>query len=282
MMFVNGYLNYTGSKFKLLEQIIPEMDYTKRYFVDLFTGSFVVGGNVVDKYDKVLANDIIQDLIGIHKSLLESDDIIEKTKLLCPSKENQDAFLELRDSFNKDKTPEKLWALILCCNSNLMRFNNNFLFNQTWGNRTWNTSTDKKVEEFKNHIRPYKDKIVFTSKHFNDIKITKPSMVYIDSPYGFIKDEKTNNIGSKQISEAGYNCYWKKEDDIKLYEYCKLLNDKGSSFMVSGVLEHNNNKTWILDKLINDGFNYKELVFDYNKVSKIGVKNTIEIIVKNY
>lgn len=281
-MFVNGYLNYTGSKYKLLEQIIPEMDYTKKYFIDLFTGSFVVGANVVDKYDKILSNDIIKELVDIHKLLLESDDIIEKTKLLCPPKENQDAFLELRKSFNDDKTPEKLWALILCCNSNLMRFNNNFLFNQTWGNRTWNSSTDKKVEEFKNHIRQYKEKIIFTSKHFYDIDIKKPSMVYIYPPYGFVKDEKTNNIGTKQISEAGYNCYWKKEDDIKLYEYCKELNNNGSSFMISGVLEHNNNKTWILDKLINDGFNYKELIFDYNKVSKVGVKNTIEIIVKNY
>ena len=29
---VNGYLNYTGSKYKLLEQILPEMDYTKKYY----------------------------------------------------------------------------------------------------------------------------------------------------------------------------------------------------------------------------------------------------------
>ena len=34
--------NYTGSKFKLLEQILPEFDYTKPYFVDLFMG----GGSV--------------------------------------------------------------------------------------------------------------------------------------------------------------------------------------------------------------------------------------------
>ena len=89
MAYINGVLNHTGSKYKLLEQILPEMDYTKKYFVDLFTGSFVVGANVITKYDKVLGNDIIPELIGIHKGLLESDDIIEKTKLLCPPKENK-------------------------------------------------------------------------------------------------------------------------------------------------------------------------------------------------
>lgn len=57
-MFVNTALNFTGSKYKLLEQIIPEMDYTKKFFVDLFSGSGVVGFNVVDKYEKILTNDI--------------------------------------------------------------------------------------------------------------------------------------------------------------------------------------------------------------------------------
>lgn len=270
-MYINGYLNYTGSKYKLLEQIIPEMDYTKKYFVDLFTGSFVVGANVVDKYDEILSNDIIPELIGIHKELLESDIIIEKTKSLCPNKDDQKLFLELRNSFNNNKTPEKLWALILSCNSNLMRFNSQLLFNQTFGKRTWNDSTTKKVETFKNHIRPYKDKIYFSSKHFYDVKIDKPSMVYIDSPYS--------------NSEAGYNSYWDKTDDQKLYEYCKELDKNDSSFMLSGILgEHKNGIRWeLIDKLISDGYRYKLLDFNYEKIAKIkNGKNSQEVIIMNY
>ena len=41
-------------------------------------------------------------------------------------------------------------------------------------------------------------------------------------------------IGRKQISEAGYNAFWKEDDDIKLYNYLKSIDEKGSSFMVSG------------------------------------------------
>jgi DNA adenine methylase Dam len=269
-MYIEGVLNYTGSKFKLLDQILPKMDYSKKYFVDLFTGSFVVGANVVDKYDKVLANDIIGELIGIHKGLLESDDIIEKTKLLCPSKEDQESFLKLRESFNNEKSPEKLWALMLCSTNNMMRFNQSYKYNQTFGKRSYNSNTEKKVEIFKNHIRPYKNKIYFSSKHFNEIPTNKDCMVYIDSPYS--------------NSEAGYNSYWKKDDDIKLYEYCKKINKIGASFMLSGILgEHKDDIRWeLIDKLISDGFKYIELDCNYNKVSKNGEKNSKEIIIMNY
>lgn len=268
---INGYLNYTGSKFKLLEQILPELDYTKPYFVDLFTGSFVVGANVVDRYEKVLANDIIPELIGIHKGLLESDDIIYKTKELCPGKDDQEAFLKLRESFNLEKSSEKLWALMLSSTNNMMRFNQKGMYNQTFGKRSWNISTEKKVEEFIQWIRPYKDKIIFSSKHFKEIKINKPSMVYCDSPY-------TN-------SEAGYNTFWGKRDEDKLYEYCKELDKNGSSFMVSGILgEHKNGLRWeMIDKLIADGYRYKILDFDYEKVArKKGTKNSNEVIIMNY
>jgi len=267
-MYINGYLNYTGNKFKLLEQILPEMDYSKDYFIDLFCGSFVVGANLVTKYDKILANDIISELIQIHKLILESDDIINKTKLVCPDKSDKNAFLNLRTSFNKEKTPEKLFALILSCTNNLMRFNKKFEFNQTFGERTFNTNTQKKIDEYCNSIRPYKNKIIFSSKHFENVNIIKPSMVYMDPPYS--------------NTEAGYNSYWNKDDDIKLYEYCKKLDKNGSSFMISGSLNHDGKNCLLLDKLISDNYIVKELVFDYNKVSRKGKKENQEIIIKNY
>ena len=106
-------------------------------------------------------------------------------------------------------------------------------------------------------------------------------MVYVDSPYGRIVDEN-GNIMNKQISEAGYNCYFKKEDDIDLYNYILNLDKIGSSFMVSGLLEHDGNKSWMMNKLKHDGFRTKELEFDYNKVSRKGDKESIEVIIMNY
>ena len=33
MKYIEGTMNYTGSKFKLLEQIIPKMDFSKEMFM---------------------------------------------------------------------------------------------------------------------------------------------------------------------------------------------------------------------------------------------------------
>jgi DNA adenine methylase Dam len=271
MQYINTPFNFTGSKYRLLEQILPEFDYTKKYFCDIFAGGGSVYTNIVDKYEKILINDIIEDLIGIHKGLIESDIIVEKTKSLCVSKENQDAYLKLRRNYNNNKSPEGLYALMLCCTNNMMRFNKSFEFNQSFGKRTFSDSTQKKIDEFTNHIRPYKDKIIFISKHFNEIKINKPSMVYLDPPY--------------METEAGYNSYFNIDDNVKLYNYCKELDKNGSSFMLSGVLgEHKNGKrSKLIDDLISDGYNYKVLNFDYEKVARNkNSKNSKEVIIKNY
>ena len=279
---IESPFNYTGSKFKLLSQILPELDYSKTNFVDLFAGGGSVYTNVVDKYQKILVNDIISDLVGIHHKLLLDDDIIQETKSICPGKNNSSAFAELRNSYNADPNPAKLWALMLSSTNNMMRFNQKFKYNQTYGERGWNPNTDVKVEKFTNHIRQYKDKIKFISKPFYDVNFESENiMYYIDPPYGRIKNED-GSISKKQISEAGYNAFWKEDDDLKLYKYITDIHKSGSSFMVSGVLEHNGQICWMLDKLIKDGFNFKNLAFDYNKVSRKGEKKTIEIIIKNY
>jgi len=173
--------NYTGSKFKLLQQLLPEFDYTKPYFVDLFTGGGSVYTNVVDKYTKLIANDIIKDLIGIHQSLLNSDSIIEETKSICPSKGNPELFGKLREDYNSNPTPAKLWALMLSSTNNMMRFNQRFKYNQTYGDRGWNNNTDKKVEIFTNHIRQYKDSIRFKSVPFDQLEISSDKITVTEN-----------------------------------------------------------------------------------------------------
>jgi DNA adenine methylase Dam len=260
--------NFTGSKFKLLSQLLPEFDYTKETFVDVFCGGGSVYTNVVDKYKSILVNDVITDLIGIHKGLLEDDNIINMTKLICPDKTDEVSFSKLRNDYNSNPSPDKLWALMLSCTSNMMRFNQKFKFNQTFGKRSWNSSTDKKVEDFKNHIRKYKERIEFTSKTFYDLDVKPDTMYYLDPPY---KD-----------TGAGYNAYWHNDDEDKLYEYLKKIDRRGSSFVISGVLKHNNKESNLLKKLISDGYRHKELEFNYNKVSRVGKKQTTEIIIMNY
>jgi hypothetical protein len=51
--------------------------------------------------------------------------------------------------------------------------------------------------------------------------------------------------------------------------------------MISGVIEHDNKKSWLINKLIKDNFNYKELNCN-NGISHKGDKKTIEVIIMNY
>ena len=175
----NSPLNYTGSKYKLLDQLLVEFDYDKSNFIDLFAGSFVVGANVVDHYDQIIGNDIIVELIEIHKELLRGDKIIELTKLVCPNKNDQEAYIELRKKFNLERKPEQLYALMLSCQNNFLRFNKKMIFNQTFGKRSWNSATDIKVENWTEHIRKYKNKILLKSCNFNEIEFNSTFTVVI-------------------------------------------------------------------------------------------------------
>lgn len=133
MTYIEPPFNYTGSKYKLLNQLLPEFDYSKNTFIDMFAGGGSVFSNIANKFDKLIVNDIIKDLIGIYEELIKSDDIIEKTKNLCPEKTDNEQFIKLRDSYNLEPSPEKLWALILSSTNNMIRFNKKFKYNQTFG-----------------------------------------------------------------------------------------------------------------------------------------------------
>jgi len=153
----------------------------------------------------------------------------------------------------------------------MLRFNLKDEFNQSWGQREFNDSTQKKLDLFVEHISNYKDKIIYSSKNFFDIKPIKPTMIYCDPPY-------TN-------TEAGYNSFWSKELEKTLYDYIKNIDNQGHSFALSGLLgEHKNNKrSEIIDNLINEGYKYKILDFDYEGVARNKKsKNSQEVLIYNY
>ena len=78
------------------------------------------------------------------------------------------------------------------------------------------------------------------------------------------------------------NAFWKKDDEVKLYEYLHNINKSNASFAISGVLYHDQKEAWVLSRLIADGFANEQINYDYNKVSRKGNKETTEILIKNY
>ena len=266
----NSPFNYTGSKFKLLEQLLLHFDYTKENFVDLFAGGGSVYSNIVDKYKRIYINDIIRDLIEIHHEIIyKTSETIEEVKLTVVNKDDQEGYHKLRDSYNDNPTPIKLYALMLCCTNNMMRFNKDFKFNQTFGKRSFNPKTEEKILNFAEKIKPYKDNLIFSSTSFKSFVVPDNSFVYIDPPYS--------------NTEAGYNSYWNKDDDVKLFEYCKELHKRGITFAVSGVEINEEKECKLLNLLHSEkDFNRIELEFNYNKVSRAGSKDFKEILITNY
>ena len=261
--------NYTGSKFKSLPQILPLLDTSCTRFVDLFGGGGSVWSNVVDLYPKVVANDIIYHLVECQKRLVtEPAATIAKTRSLCVAKDDQVGFHQLRDDFNLDPTPEKLWALMLCSTNNMMRFNRSWKYNQTFGKRTFNDRTLVKAEAFAAHLQPFQDRLTFKSLDFEKVGVTDGDFIFCDSPYS--------------NTEAGYNAYWQKNDDVRLFNWIIRVINKGTKIAVCGSYSHNGEHCRLLDLLKAAGFAMVEIDADYNKVSRVGNKTTQEVMMLSY
>ncbi len=270
---IQAPFNYTGSKHKLLPQLIPLFDRTKPYFVDLFAGGGSVYTNVLPLYERVWANDIIADLIGAHKGLLDDDAFVSRVKALVVAKDDQAGYHRLRDAYNANPSPEGLFALMLCCTNNMMRFNQSFKFNQTFGKRTFNESTAAKIAEFVAHVRPLREKLVFTSLPFDQVAPRDLSkvLVYCDPPY--------------QGTEAGYNAYWSGSLETRLYDYLKQVDAAKGSFALSGVRggHKDNPESPVITRLIADGYHVHDIQHDYSKVARNkDEKRGQEVLVTNY
>lgn len=268
MSYVNPPLNYMGGKYKLLPQIVPLLDTTKTHFCDVFTGGGSVGLNV--DYPHIHLNDILS--IGIHEELYVNGPIfVSMMQSHLVDKTDKEGYLALRTAYNVQPTPAKLWALILSCNSNMMRFNKKKEFNQTFGRRTFNKSTEAKTKSYidrTNHLVAKGVQVKFYSEDFKNLKHwfdKEDTMIYLDPPY--------------YNTEAGYNVFWNKQDEITLLEYCVTST---ASIAVSGVIFDKKETSPLLIGLIQAGWDMHNLDMSYKKIRKDTDNTYQEVLITNY
>jgi DNA adenine methylase Dam len=230
---------------------------------DLFCG----GGSVFinSQFHSIHANDKIKPLIEFYQFLQSTpwEEVIARIEERNIPKDNQETYVELRKRYNNSQDFIDFFILVCTCTNNMMRFNKKFEFNQTWGKRNFNDSTRKKLKAY--HDRLYGSNITFSNKDFFECPV-EDGFVYLDPPYS--------------LSEAGYNAYWSKALEERLYVFLDELNNRGIKFMLSNVAEHKGVKNPHLDKI--KKYTVIDLNFDYNKVSRNGDSNSKEIIVINY
>lgn len=266
---LNTPFNYTGSKYKLLEQIYNQLPNSSEYdnVIDLFVGGGSFSINFpVNKY--IICNDVIAPLIYFYNSIksLTFDELLENITKTIISKDDPIKYGEIRTLFNDSGAidPYMFFNLVCSCTNNMMRFNKSYKFNQTFGKRSFNDNTKEKLKLYydKIHLGDY----TFINNSFELVDIPNNSLIYLDPPY--------------LITEAGYNCYWNQSLDDKLINLVDTLHNTGNKFMLSNVSMHNNEVYKNFSKL--SKYNVIDMNMDYNKVSRTGNKSSKEVLIKNF
>lgn len=289
--------NYTGSKFKLLAQILPFFPKNISIMIDLFCGGASVGINT--QATQIILNDQSKELIAILQHfqktpfdilLKDIKHIIQKFNLSDSKKfgyqfyqchsaaglssYNKEGFSKLRTSYNLDKNPLKLFVLIIYAFNNQIRFNAQGEFNLPCGKRDFNANMQKKLKYF---VKILQNKnIILKNKDFRNVDLTilnKQSFVYIDPPY--------------LLATASYNenGAWNTQDENDLYAFMQKLHAKNIQFAFSNVIEHKGKTHSLLQNWLNQhpDFHVHFLNFSYQNCNYQTKKApSCEILITNY
>lgn len=278
-MYIHSPLNYTGGKYKLLQQLLPLFPQDMETFIDTFCGGCNVGINV--NADKVVFNDSLTPLIDLYKVMKDTSvpdfvgEVDETIGRYGLSKTNQEGYLQLREKYNKDRNPVDLFVLIAYSFNNQLRFNSNMEFNMPFGKdrSSFNNKMRDNLVSFLNRI--HEKDTVFLNSSYSDLgtdTLSEKDYVYCDPPY--------------LITEATYNMSWTETDEKSLLTFLKSLDDKSIKFGLSNVLSHNNSVNCILnDRIETNGYNVVHLSQSYSNCSyhkKDKSSSSDEVFVCNY
>lgn len=232
---IKSPLNYTGGKFKLLNQILPKFPADIGTFVDMFAGGCNVGLNV--RSERTVFNDNLTYLIDLYRSLqaLSEQEIFEhiygRIRTLGLSKTNKAGYLALRDEYNVSKNPLDLFVLVTHSFNNQIRFNNKHQFNMPFGARDFNTSMEKNLRSFLNRVKGMD--CTFSNESFEDFdfsNLTRNDLVYCDPPY--LISTATYNDGKRGFKG------WGEAEEKRLLDVLDKLNELEIRFALSNVVEH--------------------------------------------
>lgn len=302
---IQSPLNYTGGKYKILNQILPLFPKNINTFVDLFCGGCNVGINV--DCQKVIFNDNNENLMYmlntfknldkssiisminqiIDKYNLSRSDLYGYEKYSCNSKDglgpyNLEGYLRLRNDLNNKFTLDygyyvALYVLICYSFNNQIRFNSKGKFNLPVGKRDFNSKMREKFNNFIDRIKS--SDYTFICDDYKNIdveKFGKDTFVYADPPY---------LITCATYNEQGA---WNEEKEKDLLAYLDVLDKKGIRFALSNVLETKGQENKILKSWLNNNknrYNVIHLDRDYSNCNyQLKNKNgkSDEVLITNY
>lgn len=294
---IKSALNYTGSKHKLLPQLLPLFPTKYNRFVDLFAGGASVTANMIKFGHSAtyLVNDIDKHVIDFfqHLSNVSFDSFLKDVELQIEkygfsntkkngynfyglssseglANYNKEKFLKLRSDYNMNHSPVLFYLLIVFGFNNQIRFNKNDEYNLPVGKRDFNQKMEDKLHRFMNILQ--NQNISFSSIDFRQIEVESDDFVYVDPPYLLTNAAYNENGG------------WTKKDEQDLYQYLDDINQTGAKFALSNVILHKGHENELLKKWASK---YQLHVLDYhynnsNYHSTAKLSETVEVLITNY
>ena len=187
------------------------------------------------------------------------------------SKYNKEAYLKMREDYNKDKNNILLLYLLLIYGFNhMIRFNSKGDFNLPVGNVDFNNNVYTALINYLNFRK--NNEIIFENndyqKFLDEIEFNEKDYVFLDPPY--------------LISMSEYNKLWNDKKEIELCNFLDKLDEKGVKFGITNLIYHKGKE--------NETFNnwskkYNVYDIDSNYISfndNTIKKDSKEVFVTNY
>jgi DNA adenine methylase Dam len=258
-MMIKSPLNYTGNKYRILNQIKPLFPPNIKCMIDLFCGGATVGLNA--DAEKVIFVDNNIKVINLLKCLatqnfdnflLSCEALIEKYglsysykngyriyRLKCSSRTdnnglkdyNSKGYYALRDAYNKLKNKETvdanimLYILMVYAFNNDIRFNSDGEFNLPVGKTDLNKMNVDKIRNYIDRVNGMETEFIcmsFDSPEFENF-VNQADFIYMDPPY--------------LIGNAVYNAAWNSKCEHALLDFIDTLLDREINFALSNVIE---------------------------------------------
>ena len=235
--YIKSPMNYTGGKYKILNDIIPSFPSGIKNFVDLFAGGLNVGINV--NADTIYANDQISYIIDLYKLFQDTstDDLVASIKARIGeyqlSQENQEGYLKLRKNYNETGGPLDLFVLTCYAFNHQIRFNSKHQFNTPFGKErsSFNPNIESNLIRFCDAL--HKKNIILSTGDFLDFDfslLSRGDLVYCDPPYLI-------TTGSYNDGKRGFKD-WTLKEERELLALLDDLDRQGILFALSNVFCH--------------------------------------------
>lgn len=290
---LNNCFNYIGSKDRLFPVIDKNLDKSRKYFIDVFCGSGVIGVNELNDYSKVVMNDMCWQMIDTLKFFRDNEykkvihDIERVILDYNLSKTNKEGYLKLREDYNSDPylrlvfDPAMFYCLVTHSFNFSVHINSKGKFSVPFGaNKSYfNPSLRAKLEGFQWELHENRNKVSLKSEDFEKLlmstqKIAKDSVFYLDPPYLSSDDS---------YSRIYYLGKWNEDKERRLYRCLDTIDEWGGHFLLSNVLENNGKWNKILDDW-SQKYNVLEVSASYESCNyqRKNEGKTREILVRNY